>query len=112
MVNIGLRVLARPDQAMLPKLYQQLGQDYDERVLPSIINEVNSVLRFHQLSLLCDGISVHKVLAVTETKINHPLPQDERPVRCAVLRTLVYVVFVYINTQNEREAALLSSAEV
>jgi len=40
MVNIGLRVLARPDQAMLPKLYQQLGQDYDERVLPSIINEV------------------------------------------------------------------------
>ena len=40
MVNIGLRVLARPDQTMLPKIYQQLGRDYDERVLPSIINEV------------------------------------------------------------------------
>ncbi|XP_067946943.1 prohibitin-2-like [Watersipora subatra] len=40
MVNIGLRVLARPDQSQLPGIYQQLGKDYDERVLPSIINEV------------------------------------------------------------------------
>ena len=43
MVNIGLRVLARPDQTMLPKIYQQLGRDYDERVLPSIINEVSFI---------------------------------------------------------------------
>lgn len=40
MVNIGLRVLARPDQSQLPAIYRQLGKDYDERVLPSIINEV------------------------------------------------------------------------
>ncbi|KAF6025236.1 Phb2 [Bugula neritina] len=40
MVNIGLRVLARPDQSALPHIYQQLGTDYDDRVLPSIINEV------------------------------------------------------------------------
>ena len=41
MVNISLRVLARPDQSMLPSMYRQLGQDFDERVLPSICNEVN-----------------------------------------------------------------------
>ena len=40
MVNIGLRVLYRPDQFELQNLYRRLGQDYDERVLPSICNEV------------------------------------------------------------------------
>ena len=40
MVNIGLRVLARPISTNLPKMYQKLGLDYDERVLPSIMNEV------------------------------------------------------------------------
>ena len=40
MVNISLRVLYRPDPAQLPKLYRYLGQDYDQRVLPSIVNEV------------------------------------------------------------------------
>jgi len=40
MVNIGLRVLARPVSSSLPKMYQRLGLDYDERVLPSICNEV------------------------------------------------------------------------
>lgn len=40
MVNISLRVLARPDAAKLPDMYRLLGTDYDERVLPSICNEV------------------------------------------------------------------------
>lgn len=40
MVNIGLRVLARPDAATLPGMYRRLGLDYDDRVLPSIMNEV------------------------------------------------------------------------
>ena len=40
MVSITLRVLSRPDVQHLPKIYQNLGQDYDERVLPSIGNEV------------------------------------------------------------------------
>ena len=41
MVNISLRVLSRPDARMLPAIYRQLGTDYDERVLPSICNEVH-----------------------------------------------------------------------
>ena len=40
MVSITLRVLSRPDVKHLPKIYQNLGMDYDERVLPSIGNEV------------------------------------------------------------------------
>jgi len=40
MVNISLRVLSRPDSGNLPALHQELGQDFDEKVLPSICNEV------------------------------------------------------------------------
>lgn len=40
MVNISLRILYRPEKARLPDLYRFLGTDYDQRVLPSIANEV------------------------------------------------------------------------
>ncbi len=40
MVNIKLRVLWRPKEKDLPRLYRELGTDFDERVLPSIVNEV------------------------------------------------------------------------
>lgn len=40
MVSLTLRVLHRPDVPHLPRIYQALGLDYDERVLPSIGNEV------------------------------------------------------------------------
>lgn len=40
MVNVGLRVLCRPSKGSLSKITQELGTDWDERVLPSICNEV------------------------------------------------------------------------
>ncbi|CAE6423453.1 unnamed protein product [Rhizoctonia solani] len=40
MISITLRVMSRPDVNHLSRIYQTLGQDYDERVLPSIGNEV------------------------------------------------------------------------
>lgn len=40
MVNITCRVLSRPDAQSLSTIYRELGADYDERVLPSIVNEV------------------------------------------------------------------------
>lgn len=40
MVNISLRVLSKPDSSVLSQIYRSLGLDWDERVLPSIGNEV------------------------------------------------------------------------
>lgn len=53
-VNIALRVLHRPDARMLPSMYRQLGVDYDERVLPSICNEVlkSVVAKFNASQLI------------------------------------------------------------
>merc|ERR1711892_190401 len=39
-VNLSLRVLYRPIPSKLPQIYQELGVDYQEVVLPSITNEV------------------------------------------------------------------------
>jgi len=40
MVNISLRVLSRPDAQNIPNIHKELGSDFDEKVLPSICNEV------------------------------------------------------------------------
>ena len=40
MVNISLRVLAKPEENKVPAIFQQLGVGFHERVLPSIGNEV------------------------------------------------------------------------
>ncbi|CAN8077359.1 unnamed protein product [Agarophyton chilense] len=40
MVNLTLRVLSKPNKEELPTIYSRLGADWDERVLPSIANEV------------------------------------------------------------------------
>ncbi|KAJ1288805.1 hypothetical protein BS78_02G116200 [Paspalum vaginatum] len=39
MVRIGLRVLTRPMPERLPHIYRTLGENFNERVLPSIIHE-------------------------------------------------------------------------
>ena len=60
MVNITLRVLYKPDTANLVTVYKTLGTDYDERVLPSIGNEVlKSVVVSLSLSLHSFYISHH-----------------------------------------------------
>ncbi|XP_024978801.1 prohibitin-3, mitochondrial-like isoform X2 [Cynara cardunculus var. scolymus] len=40
MVNLTLRVLSRPQVNKLPSIFKTLGLEYDEKVLPSIGNEV------------------------------------------------------------------------
>ncbi|KAL5581307.1 hypothetical protein UlMin_013749 [Ulmus minor] len=40
MVNLTLRVLSRPEVSHLPEIFKTLGLEYDEKVLPSIGNEV------------------------------------------------------------------------
>lgn len=58
MVTLSLRVLSRPDIAKLPEIYKVLGLDYDERVLPSIGNEVlkATVANYDAAELIVRGL--------------------------------------------------------
>jgi len=69
-VNLTLRILFRPRVKDLPKIYKEIGVDYDDRVLPSIVNEVMKtvIAKFNADELITQRTRV-------STKINEMLEE-------------------------------------
>ena len=91
MVNITCRVLSRPAVDSLPMIYRTLGTDYDERVLPSIVNEVlkSVVAQFNASQLITQREMVARLvrenLSRRASRFNIMLDDVSLTVRCPFL---------------------------
>lgn len=81
MVKIGLRVLTRPLPDMLPTIYRTLGENYNERVLPSIIHETlkSVVAQYNASQLLTQREAVSREIrkVLTERAANFNIALDD-----------------------------------
>jgi len=64
-VNLTLRILFHPDPTLLPSIYTNIGMDYDERILPSIVDEVlkSVVAKYDASELITQRDSVSNTVA-------------------------------------------------
>lgn len=66
MVNMTVRVLSKPRKESLPTIFQNLGLDWDERVLPSIGTEVVKavVAQYNAEHLITERDKVSKAVII------------------------------------------------
>lgn len=73
MVNVRLRVLFRPMADRLPQIYRTFGLDYDERILPSVSNEILKAVvaeyKAEELIQKRDAVSA-RIFQLMQEKVN------------------------------------------